>query len=870
MASVYTNHLRLEEIGSGEQSGTWGDTTNTNLELIAEAFGYGTEAITTNQDTHTTTIANGASSEGRHMYLKYTGALDSDCTITLTNTAGDFTVSKVWIIENNTTDSGSSGPYNIILTSGSGDNITIPNGHRKVIYTDGAGSGGAVVDAFTNLNVPSLFIKNPGTGDDSTALLTLQTTESDIAADDVLGKISFQAPNEGTGTDANLIAAAIQAKSEGDFSSSSNATSLEFMTGASATATTRFAIASDGSLSTPTAGTSNVRFGVNAGNSIQSGGNYNVTIGDEAGTAITTSDNNTLVGYACGDAITTGNATAVGYLAGSAITTTVGHVLMGELAGTAITDGAHNTAFGSQALSTDTKGSKSVAVGHDALKNQNFTTATDTYNTAVGYDAGVAITTGLQNTLIGGLTGDALTDADYNVAVGQGALATDTLGSKTTAIGTFALANQNFTTATDSNNTAVGYNTGNALTTGINNVFMGFGAGDAQTTANQNVAIGKDSMTSNVAGAKNVAIGTAAMANFNTTAADTYNTCVGDHAGSSLTTGINNVFIGGQAGDGTDDGNYNTALGYGALGANCGSNNVAVGNLAGAACTTGGLTAVGDQAAEANTVAVGMTVIGNGAAHANTEGQLCLIAGSSAASSWNITSNANTFNTILGYNAGLDMTTTTDNVFVGAQAGQNVTTGGAHVIVGRDAANTLTTGGSCILIGYSTDVSASGASHQIAIGTDIAATGDNTFNFGKSSNVVTNTFTSDASFTRSSDVHKKTNIEDDTLGLDFINDLRTVTFNWRPNSEFPEHYKDYHPTVSKMQTDIKLHGMIAQDVKAALDKQGVDSFGGWSEEEDGSQRISQEMFVHPIIRAVQELSAQVDELKAEIKELKNG
>ena len=40
MASVYTNDLRLEEIGSGEQSGAWGDTTNTNLELIAEAFAF--------------------------------------------------------------------------------------------------------------------------------------------------------------------------------------------------------------------------------------------------------------------------------------------------------------------------------------------------------------------------------------------------------------------------------------------------------------------------------------------------------------------------------------------------------------------------------------------------------------------------------------------------------------------------------------------------------------------------------------------------------------------------------------------------------------------------------------------------------------
>jgi hypothetical protein len=68
MASVYTNHLRLEEIGSGEQSGTWGDTTNTNLELIAEALGYGTEAITTNADTHTT-MANGASDPGSKCYV---------------------------------------------------------------------------------------------------------------------------------------------------------------------------------------------------------------------------------------------------------------------------------------------------------------------------------------------------------------------------------------------------------------------------------------------------------------------------------------------------------------------------------------------------------------------------------------------------------------------------------------------------------------------------------------------------------------------------------------------------------------------------------------------------------------------------------
>ena len=60
MASTYVNDLRLNEMATGDASGTWGTITNTNLELIAEAFSFGTEAITTNADTHTTTVADGA------------------------------------------------------------------------------------------------------------------------------------------------------------------------------------------------------------------------------------------------------------------------------------------------------------------------------------------------------------------------------------------------------------------------------------------------------------------------------------------------------------------------------------------------------------------------------------------------------------------------------------------------------------------------------------------------------------------------------------------------------------------------------------------------------------------------------------------
>ena len=562
MASVYTNDLRLEEIGSGEQSGTWGDTTNTNLELIAEGLSFGTEAITTNANTHTSTVADGASDPARSMYIKYTGALDSDCTITI----APNTLSRVHIIENATTDSGSSGPYNILISQGDGDaKVTIPSGHKKVVYLDGAGSGGVVVDAFTDLNVPSLFVKNPGTGDNSTALLTLQTAEADIAVNDVLGKISFQAPDEGTGTDAILVAAAIQAISEGDFSSSSNATSLAFMTGASEAATTKFVIASDGSLSTPTLGTSNVRFGVNAGNSIASGGNYNVVLGDEAGTALTTGDKNVAIGF---DALKTtetsiGN-TVVGYQSGAAITTGVQNTLIGALAGDNLTDADYNVAIGDQALSTDTLGSRSIAIGQAALATQNFTTATDGYNVAVGFGAGLAVTTGTRNTFIGSLSGDTATIAPNNVAVGY-----ESLGGNVGAGGNVALGYQSLLVHTVSNadtfNTAVGFRSGHGLTSGTLNSLVGANTGDALTIGGFNTAIGQDALGGDTVGNFSTAIGIAALVVQNvggSTATAMENVAVGRACGATLTTGKQNTFLGNNAGNsGVTAGNFTTGDG---------------------------------------------------------------------------------------------------------------------------------------------------------------------------------------------------------------------------------------------------------------------------------------------------------------------
>ena len=161
--ATYVNDLRLKEIATGDEAGTWGTSTNTNLELIAEAFSFGTEAITTNADTHTTTIADGSTDPGRSIFLKYTGTLDSACTITI----GPNTVSKLWLIENAT-----SGSQTIIIKQGSGATITVPNGQTKAIYSDGAGSGGAMVDAFQDLSIPDLFIDDDLTFTSDSAVIT--------------------------------------------------------------------------------------------------------------------------------------------------------------------------------------------------------------------------------------------------------------------------------------------------------------------------------------------------------------------------------------------------------------------------------------------------------------------------------------------------------------------------------------------------------------------------------------------------------------------------------------------------------------------------------------------------------------------------
>jgi len=218
------------------------------------------------------------------------------------------------------------------------------------------------------------------------------------------------------------------------------------VSGDTMTGTLALNVSGSSHLTTTTAGTSNFVLGVNAGNSIASGGNYNVALGDEAGTAITTGDNNCIVGYKAGESIDTGYANCIlGYQAGDALTT-----------------GFNSVAIGKDALSTEDTGRKNVAVGFETLTNQN--SDVDNMNVAVGFEAGKGCTTGEKNTFLGAKAGGD-------------------------------------STQTGNLNTCVGWEAGFNLTSGENNLLLGHQAGRAAapsgnvTTGSNVICLGDDNIS---------------------------------------------------------------------------------------------------------------------------------------------------------------------------------------------------------------------------------------------------------------------------------------------------------------------------------------------------------------------------------------
>jgi len=143
MASTYTANSGIEKIGAGEQAGTWGTTTNNNLEIIDRAIN-GVGSISLIGTTHTLTTNDGTLSEGGNKVLILGGSPSGTNTITISPNDQD----KVYIVHNTTNQTAT-------FTQGSGANVSVVAGSKKIIYANGAGSGAAVIDVTDALDIAS-------------------------------------------------------------------------------------------------------------------------------------------------------------------------------------------------------------------------------------------------------------------------------------------------------------------------------------------------------------------------------------------------------------------------------------------------------------------------------------------------------------------------------------------------------------------------------------------------------------------------------------------------------------------------------------------------------------------------------------------
>jgi len=138
MASTYSTNLGIELIANGEQSGTWGTTTNTNLgTLIEEAIsGYTTQAMSDGGDT-TISIPNGASGTARNMYLRLTGTLTAARNLVVPSNK------KLYFIHNDT-----SGGFAVTVKVSGQTGVSVPNGAKMVLVSNGTD----IVEAVTHFN----------------------------------------------------------------------------------------------------------------------------------------------------------------------------------------------------------------------------------------------------------------------------------------------------------------------------------------------------------------------------------------------------------------------------------------------------------------------------------------------------------------------------------------------------------------------------------------------------------------------------------------------------------------------------------------------------------------------------------------------
>ena len=211
MASTYTTNFGIEKIGSGDQSGSWGTTTNFNLDILDRVASFKAVAIT--GTTHTLTVREASPDsgtenlqDGMFRVIKFTGALGANNTVTI----APNTTTAYFIFVNSTTDSGSSGPYSVVIKQGSGAEITIPNGHSSVVFCDGAGSGAAVTDAFAKLYVSDAIQIGSGAAEDTKIVFDGNAQDFYVGLDDsaddlIIGSGSAVGTNPAIAVDENQL-----------------------------------------------------------------------------------------------------------------------------------------------------------------------------------------------------------------------------------------------------------------------------------------------------------------------------------------------------------------------------------------------------------------------------------------------------------------------------------------------------------------------------------------------------------------------------------------------------------------------------------------------------------------------------------------
>ena len=146
MPSTYTDNGGIELPANGEQSATWGNTVNDNMNII-DRLTNGVGAITLSGTTHTLSVSDGALSDGQYKTLVLGGSPSGTNTITVAPNNGQH----IYIVKNGTGQTAT-------FTQGSGANVSVLSGTTKIIYCDGAGSGAAVVDITGSLDLGSLIV----------------------------------------------------------------------------------------------------------------------------------------------------------------------------------------------------------------------------------------------------------------------------------------------------------------------------------------------------------------------------------------------------------------------------------------------------------------------------------------------------------------------------------------------------------------------------------------------------------------------------------------------------------------------------------------------------------------------------------------